>query len=153
MPVNTLYFMQHGMAVDKAEDAERPLSPEGIHNTTAIAKTLKRNDIAISEVFHSGKLRALQTADIIADELDIPANKHEFLSPNDDARLLAQKLDTDGALYVGHLPQMQKIVDYLITGNEDAQLLRFTNSALVCLEKQGRFYLLNGYLTPEFSCP
>ena len=152
MPTQTIYFMQHGLAVDKAEDPERPLSEAGIHQTKQIANILLRSKIPISTIFHSGKLRASQTADIIATTLDISAvSVIDHLSPNDDVAFMAQNLDTNDALYVGHLPHLEKIVSYLVTGNKEAGTVKFRNSGIVSLVKKDMRFQIQWMLTPELT--
>lgn len=150
MTINRIYFAQHGLAVDKTEDAERPLSPAGIDQTNTIAKILQESETPITSVFHSGKLRSQQTAEIFASTLHISSvSTVAGLSPNDDVALLAQNLTTNNALYVGHLPHLEKLVSYLITGNKNQNIIRFQNSAIVCLEKDNGHYFLKWYLTAE----
>lgn len=145
-----VYFSQHGLAVDKADDAERPLSQAGIQQTKALAKILHDSKTPITSIFHSGKLRAAQTAEIFASEMDISTTSEtDGLSPNDDVTLLTQKLNIDHALYIGHLPHLEKLVAYLVTGNENDNIIKFQNSAVACLEKSDSHFQLRWYLTPE----
>ena len=144
-----VYFMQHGLAVDKADDPERPLSEAGIQQTQKIAETLRASGIIINRVFHSGKLRAIETADIMATVMDLePATMIEGLSPNDEVTLLNLKLGPNDALYVGHLPHLENLITYLINGNVDHSIIKFQNSAVVCLEKSDNDYQLQWYLIP-----
>jgi phosphohistidine phosphatase len=150
MSADRLYFAQHGLAVDKADDPERPLSPAGIEQTVAVASCLKHTDICISAIFHSGKLRALQTADIIAAALDVtPVSGIANLSPNDDVISITRDLNIDQALYVGHLPHLEKLVSYLVTDKTSPNIIRFQNSGIVCLEKDQAGYQIKWYLTPD----
>jgi phosphohistidine phosphatase len=150
MTTHQIYFAQHGLAVNKAENPDRPLSEAGIKQTEAIAKYLQRSAIPVAQISHSGKLRALQTAQIFADELNITTvSAIDHLSPNDDVALLAQNLITDNTLYIGHLPHLEKLVSFLVTGKENPGILQFQNSAVVCLEKKETLYQLQWYLTPE----
>ena len=64
MTADKLYFAQHGIAVSKNDDPERPLSKDGISQTKAIAKQLRQLGTPISAIFHSDKRRAQQTAEI-----------------------------------------------------------------------------------------
>ena len=148
--INRLYFAQHGLAVDKYENPERPLSETGIKQTKAIAKHLSIAGIAVNHIFHSGKLRASQTAEILAKHLSVTSvTAIDKLSPNDDVRHISQNLQTSDALYVGHLPHLEKLVAYLVTGHENDSIIKFQNSAVVCLEKSENHYQLRWYLTPE----
>ena len=147
-----VYFMQHGRAVDSADDPERPLSDAGIKQTEKIADTLRASGTVITSVFHSGKLRAAQTADIMATAMSLDAaTMIEGLAPNDEVTLLSQKLDSSDALYVGHLPHLEKLAAYLLTGNEDATIVKFQNSGVLCLEKEDSLYLIRWLLPPELT--
>jgi phosphohistidine phosphatase len=147
--VNRLYFAQHGLAVDKLENPERPLSETGIKQTEAIAKHLSIAGIVVNHIFHSGKLRASQTAEIFAEAIKHSSTSAiDGLSPNDDVTLLAQNLNINHALYVGHLPHLEKLLAYLVTGNENGNIIKFQNSAVACLEKSHNHYQLKWYLTP-----
>ena len=150
MTTNRLYFAQHCLAVDKSENPDRPLSETGIKQTEAIAKHLSIAGITVNHIFHSGKLRASQTAEIFAGTIKLSSTSAvDGLSPNDDVTLLAQNLNINHALYVGHLPHLEKLVAYLVSGNENGNIIKFQNSAVACLEKNKNHYLLKWYLTPE----
>ncbi len=150
MSANRLYFVQHGLALSKADNPDRPLSEIGIKQTESIARQIHTSDIAISQIFHSGKLRALQTAEIIAATTNIKAvSVLDHLSPNDEVTLITQNLNIDNALYIGHLPHLEKLVSYLVTGDESQNIITFQNSAIVCLEKTNHLYQVQWYLTPD----
>ncbi|PCI04940.1 MAG: phosphohistidine phosphatase SixA [Gammaproteobacteria bacterium] len=147
-----LYFAQHGFAVDKAEDANRPLSEAGIDQTNIIATKLHTAGVSISTIFHSGKCRAEQTARLFANNFTNQAfSVAEHLSPNDDVHLLLPHLKTENALYIGHLPHLGKLISYLVTGDENDNIIRFQNSAIVCLEKNQNRYHVEWYLTPNMK--
>ena len=147
-----IYFAQHGLAVDKKDDPERPLSKDGIDQSKIVAKFQQDSKTPVTSVFHSGKLRAAQTAEIFAKALNISSTSViEGLSPNDDVTLLAQQLNVNHALYVGHLPHLEKLTAYLVTGNENSTTIKFQNSAVVCLEKKENNYHIQWYLTPDIN--
>ena len=150
MTANRLYFAQHGLALDKTVNPDRPLSKAGIEQSSAIARQIHASDITVSQIFHSGKLRARQTAEIFAEHLSVTSvTAIDKLSPNDDVRHITQNLQTSDALYIGHLPHLEKLLSYLVTGNASANIIKFQNSAVVCLEKSENHYQLKWYLTPE----
>jgi len=151
---NQTYFAQHGLSVSKEDNPGRPLSEAGIRQTEAIARQLQLSGIVVDHIAHSGKLRALQTAQIFATELNLSAvSACEFLSPNDDVMLLAGHLQTDAAinntLYIGHLPHLEKLVSYLVTGKDEPGIIHYQNSAVACLQKSESSYQLQWYITPE----
>ena len=150
MTANRLYFAQHGLALDKTVNPDRPLSKAGIEQSSAIARQIHASDITVSQIFHSGKLRAQQTAEIFAEHLSVTSvTAIDKLSPNDDVRHITQNLQTSDALYIGHLPHLEKLLSYLVTGNANTDIIKFQNSAVVCLEKSENHYQLKWYLTPE----
>jgi len=147
---NRIYFVQHGLAVDKTENPERPLSESGIKQTSAIAKQVQQAALPVDIILHSGKLRAQQTAEIFATHLNISGvTEVAHLSPNDDIKLMARELNSNNALYVGHLPHLEKLVSYLVTNNEDTNIIKFQNSAVACLESNNAQYQIHSYLTPD----
>ncbi len=150
MSANQIYFAQHGLAIDKSENPERPLSANGVTQTQAVANHLKASSILISNIFHSGKLRAQQTAEIFAATLVTPSpTLLHGMSPMDNCETLINDLNIDHALYVGHLPHLDKIVSSLVTKNEASHILKFKNSGIVCLNNDDGNYSIRWYLAPD----
>ena len=150
MPANQIYFAQHGLAIDKSEDPERPLSAVGIIQTQAVANQLRSSSIPISHIFHSGKLRAQQTAEIFFATLATPSpTLLHGMSPMDNVEILINDFDTNNALYVGHLPHLDKVISSLVTKNEKSRVLQFKNSGIVCLKNDNGLYSVCWYLTPD----
>ena len=150
MTANRVYFAQHGLATDKTENPQRPLTEAGIKQTLSVAKQLHTSEMPVSQIFHSGKLRASQTAEIFVSTLNITsASKLDHLSPNDDVSVLAKNLTIENALYIGHLPHLEKLVSHLVIGNKDQNIIKFQNSAIICLEKNNHQYHIRWYLTPD----
>ena len=89
-------------------------------------------------VRHSVKTRARQTAEILARALKPQKDIQEIsgIKPMDDVAACAAKIDPDeNVMLVGHLPFMERITSYLITGSIDQALIKFQNSGIVCLDK------------------
>jgi phosphohistidine phosphatase len=150
MTADRLYFAQHGIAIDKAEDPERPLSKNGIDQTTSVAKRLRAADVLVTNIFHSNKVRSQQTAEIFSSIL-MPTKISEIdhLSPNDDTSLIKPYLTSNNALYIGHLPHLEKLISSLIADDEDLSIIKFQNSAVICLEKKETRYQILWYITPQ----
>lgn len=147
-----LYFTQHGLAVDKTENPERPLSDKGREQTQAMADKLLVADVSVSQIFHSGKRRAEETADIFATALRVEnVSTVDYLSPMDDVKKFTQEATINNALFIGHLPHLEKLIAYLVTGNENNKVLKFQNSAVACLEQTHEFYQLQWFVTPDFA--
>lgn len=145
-------MIQHGKAFDEKIDPERSLTPEGISETTAIALHLAKINVSVDVIVHSGKKRALQTAEILAKHLGVKSVKAiEGLNPNDDPSLIAGRLSElgDRVMIVGHLPHLSKLASLLITGNPNTQLIKFRYSGVVKLSLTNGQWVIEWYITPE----
>ena len=60
------YLVRHGDAVSAAENAERPLSRIGREQVQCAAREMLERGSEVSRIYHSGMLRAKQTAEILA---------------------------------------------------------------------------------------
>ena len=133
-----LYLVQHGKSLPKDQDPDQGLSEEGKAETELIAQTAKEKGITVSQIKHSVKTRARQTAEILARALNPNQGVQEIsgIKPMDDVAAYAAKIDPDeNVMLVGHLPFMERIISYLITGSIDQPVIKFQNSGIVCLDK------------------
>ena len=64
-----LYLVQHGNSLSKEEDPECPLSPQGERDVGNVAHFLESAGITVRKIFHSGKKRAEQTAQILCNTI------------------------------------------------------------------------------------
>lgn len=133
-----LYLVQHGQSLPKDVDPDQGLSEDGIADTKRIADVARSYQVNVSLIKHSGKKRARQTAEILADALN-PAGGVEAVSglkPLDDVAALAASLDTAAdAMLVGHLPFMSRMASFLVAGSADKPIFKFQNSGIVCLDR------------------
>jgi phosphohistidine phosphatase len=137
------------MAEAKEVDESRPLSKSGAEITEKIATYLHKKGVVINEVCHSGKLRAEQTASIFAEILNAKEIiEIDGMNPNDDPPTIIGNL-IDSAMYVGHLPHIQKVVSILVTGDENNQAIAFHNSAVACIEIECNQGYLKWFITPD----
>jgi len=152
-----LYLIQHGEAKPEAEDPERSLTAKGEEEVLRVSKAAAPLKIQPSRVYHSGKRRAKQTAEILARGLNIPDTQVEAvqgLNPNDDIRFWADRIskETEDLMLVGHLPFLEKLASLLICGKETARVVLFRYGAIVCLEqKEDKGWALRWILTPEMA--
>ena len=65
----SVFLVQHGLSLPKAEDPEKGLSDRGREETLKIAEVAAGYGVKISKIFHSGKKRAEQTARMMAEIL------------------------------------------------------------------------------------
>ena len=133
-----LYLVQHGKSLPKDQDPDQGLSEEGKAETELIAKTAKDKGVSVSQIRHSVKTRARQTADIFAQVLSPELGIQEIsgIKPMDDVAQAAANLDSaENTMLVGHLPFMERMTAFLITGSFDKPVIKFQNSGIVCLDK------------------
>ena len=149
-----VYLVQHGEAVTKEQDPDRPLSAAGVSDVQKVAGFLSKFEHGVERIVHSGKLRAEQTADILAKEL-VPMTECAAISginPNAsveefESALLRFTADT---MIVGHLPFMAKLVSYLLTGKAGSETVAYQPGSVVCLERAaGEHWHLLWMLRPE----
>ncbi|MET0081780.1 MAG: phosphohistidine phosphatase SixA [Sedimenticola sp.] len=149
-----LYLVQHGEALAKDVDPDRALSDRGKRDIQQIATFLKQTNIRVGCVFHSGKTRACQTAEILATALYSAGTVEtlEGINPKDDpAPLLEQALswETD-TLVVGHLPYMSRAVSLFLTGDKACEAVSYRPGSLVCMERtEDGEWLLDWMIRPE----
>ncbi len=142
-----LYLIQHGDAVDKSADPERPLSETGKRDVDAVGRFLEQAGLAIPTLWHSGKTRARQTAERLAPHVAPNGRLLEVkgLGPGDPVKPVGKKLGeekTDLAI-IGHLPYLARLAGWLLTGDEDASTITFERGAVLCLERDvaGRWHV------------
>lgn len=133
-----LYLIQHGKSLSKDQDPDQGLSAEGIAETERIAKRAKDDGVAVSQIRHSLKTRARQTAEIFGGALNPKQGIREVsgIKPLDDVAAYAANIDpAEDIMLVGHLPFMERMTAFLITGTIDKPVFKFQNSGIVCLDK------------------
>jgi phosphohistidine phosphatase len=134
-----LYLVQHGDAAAGETDAARPLTQKGLRDVQRLGEFLAREGVSVSCIVHSGKLRAQQTAEVIASRLpgSVKVEARNGLNPNDRARAAAQlALDCgDSTMVVGHGPLLGKLVSRLVTGRKEPALVSFVPGTALCLER------------------
>lgn len=132
-----IYLSQHGKSASKDVDPQRGLTREGSTEVARVAEMLAKAGVSVDVIRHSGKARAAQSADIFA-ELLLPKEGVESrtgIDPLDDVELFAVEIPTErDEMYVGHLPFMERIVSYLITGDAQGRVVAFQNGGVVRLD-------------------
>lgn len=149
-----LYLLQHGDSLPEEVNPDRPLSERGREDVKRLAKFLGRSGKRISRIYHSGKTRALESAQLVAAKM-APGLAVEIaagLKPNDPVEPVAKQINgwTEDTLLAGHMPFLGRLAAYLLTGNSDSVIAGFQPGSMVCLERgeQGRWVLL-WMLRPE----
>ncbi len=149
-----LFLVQHGKNLPPEIDPEKGLSDEGMEEVKRIADTARKYNITISCIKHSGKKRARQTAELFASILKPQNGILEItgINPLDEVESFASTIrNEDNVMYVGHLPFMERLTSYLITGSTDNPVLRFQNGGIVCFDKYPGtdFWIIKWTLMPN----
>jgi len=140
-----VYLVQHGLSQPKEWDPQKPLSPQGEAQTQKVAEFLKRAEVKVDTLWHSPKLRAVQTAQIIDKQINCEhIQERSDLNPSDSVSEMPANILSKGKdlMIVGHLPFLEKLVSLLLTRTEENQLVQFENSGIVCLEYEERWKLI-----------
>lgn len=130
-------LVQHGRSLSREEDPHKGLSEVGRAETQRIAEVARGYHVPVNAIWHSGKTRARQTAEIFARYLEPSHGVQQVdgLQPLDDVVQFAKKLPTtDKLMLVGHLPFMSNMAAFLVTGRIAPPVFRFQNAGIVCLE-------------------
>ncbi len=146
------YLVQHGEAKRKEEDPQRPLTEKGRRDTEKIAEFLSRTGVKINRIVHSGKLRAKQTAEIIASKLGVSSIEEDpSLEPLADPEIWVRKLGEikEDIMLVGHLPHLSLLAGLLLAGSKDIQPVKFTYSGVICLEKTENAWKIAWMIIPD----
>ena len=128
-----LYIMRHGLAVAQSsvrfsDDAQRPLVPEGKEKMREIARGLNRMGFEMDWIVTSPLVRAVETAEIIAESLasSVPTDVCEALrpggSPEELMAFLAKRPTRTRVLVVGHEPDLSELAARLIGAGSHANL-------------------------------
>lgn len=142
----SLLLVQHGKNLPKDKDPERGLSPVGRKDVDRIAGMLKEYGVPVSSIWHSGKKRARETAEIFAARLGggVKIIEKKGLAPLDDVKNPAPDPEKN-IMLVGHLPFMERLVSFLLTDYPDRPpVVKFQNGGIVCLDRNaetGTWYI------------
>ena len=148
-----LYLIRHAQAKPNEEDPQHGITKNGERVTEQMADYFKRFKPRVREIWHSGKLRARQTADIMASSIGLKEKLIEKpgLAPMDNVLKIKEQLTAldDNLMIVGHLPHLARLSSVLLLGDQEAGLIHFVNSAIVCLEREGGQWQLAWMVGPD----
>jgi phosphohistidine phosphatase len=147
-----LFLMQHGVAEPEDVDPRRPLTAIGAAEVVAVAKFARACGVTVDEVWHSGKLRAAQTATLLAGALAGPAGPPPVtarggLDPDSPPAPIAGWVrgiaPPRRVAIVGHLPFLARFTAVLTGGDPERGPVGFQNAGLVKLVRgdAGRFQI------------
>jgi len=146
------YLVRHGTARAEAEDPKRPLSDRGRWEVGEVARSAVAKGIQVSQILHSDKLRAKETAEMLGRSLSPAEGVRETrgLSPEDDPWIAKAELEAAerSLMLVGHLPHLAKLASLLVTGDPEGGVIEFSPAAIVCLSRAGGKWEVSWALAP-----
>ena len=149
-----IYLVQHAEAKSEQEDPSRSLSEKGMHDIIKVATHVSHLNLKIHMIFHSMKLRAKQTAEVLSERLNPAKGVSEIdgLAPLDDPTIWEKRLKDipDDIILVGHLPHLDKLSSLLLCGDKDKNIISFKMAGIVCIKRtETASYALQWMVTPE----
>ncbi len=151
-----LYLVRHGQAKPETLDPSQPLSQRGREEVERVARHAAALGIRVVEIQHSRKLRARETAEILAVHLAPSGGLREVdgLAPTDDPAVARQAVEEAGEplMLVGHLPHLSRLASSLLVGNPAMEIVQFRNASLAHLLGEGG-WRLDWILTPDLIHP
>ena len=131
--------MRHGEALSPDKDPERGLTDGGKIKIEQLAQHLKEKGIHFSQVFHSPKKRARETAEIMASIIspNTVLSVHKHISPNDDPQHLIADINdwNKDTLIASHLPFVPNLVTTLTREDVFLSGISFETGTVVCIER------------------
>ncbi len=145
-----LILVRHGEALPATVDPERGLSEEGKRCVEKVACLLRGSSLEVDAIWHSGKKRARQTAEIMSSAVRA---RHGLVGKDGMAPLapvepVAEELTATGEDYLlaGHMPFLSRLTSLLVLGREEPDLVRFPVAGTVCLERDEEGHWTIGWM-------
>lgn len=113
-----LFLVHHAQAVGADEDPQRPLTADGHAHAGRVAAGAHARGVKPAVIWHSGKLRARQTAEHFWQVCNPLANfaAARGIQPGDPPEWIRDVLHGDerDIMLVGHMPHLGKLLDLLV---------------------------------------
>ena len=129
-----LYIVQHGDALPKDINRDRPLSDRGRADIQRLTEWLSSRNFHAQQILHSGKARAKETAEMLRPLLESRDEIHasDGLAPNDSPETFLEQVrqSKKDTLVASHMPFVARTVSQATTGAPDQQLVALFVRAL-----------------------
>ena len=139
--MSLLLLVHHGVAVGPAVDPMRPLSSMGRAAVERLAAAAAGKGVKPDAIWHSGKLRARQTAELFwaaCNPLASFAAQHG-LQPDDPPHWIRDQLagDARSILIASHMPFLPRLLSSLLGARDESRALDFPLHGCVALDSDG----------------
>jgi phosphohistidine phosphatase len=139
-----ILLVHHGEAVSPAVDSSRPLSGRGMGDVARLAEQAAARGIKPDVIWHSGKLRARQTAEAFWRACNplAPFSATRGLLPDDPPIWMRDQLagETRTVVLVGHMPHLPRLLRLLVAGGGDTAAADFPQHGCVALDADGELW-------------
>jgi phosphohistidine phosphatase len=134
-----LYLLRHGAAANAEDDPRRALTDEGRAQVEDVVRRAAGQGVRVERVYHSGILRAEQSAELAARALGGVPERRTRLEPLDEveptAAWLGHEPDDARILLVGHQPFLGQLVLQLVGEVEPGSVVELETAELVKLDR------------------
>ena len=141
LPVSLLLLVHHGDAVGPDIDPMRPLSAAGRAATERLAAAAALRGVKPDVVWHSGKLRARQTAELFWRACNPLASfsAERGLQPDDPPRWIRDRLtaETRSIVIAGHMPNLARLLASLLSEHQEPTPVALPQHGCIALEADG----------------
>jgi phosphohistidine phosphatase len=133
-----LYLARHAEAAPKQRDEYRGLTPKGARDAQAVAECIKLLGLKVDSIWHSGKARSVQTAEILASALHARRSlmPRADINPNSPVRPVAKQIQRacKNLMIVGHEPFLGELACKLLGHGTAPAMLDLAKASILCLE-------------------
>ena len=149
-----LYLVQHAEAMQEDDDPARSLTGKGMESIRRVAHYASQYlNIDVERIIHSGKKRAIQTAEVLTDEvkpvkgMEQGQEMNPLSGPWGWVEHLSQA--EENVMLVGHLPHLKRLAALLLCQDESKQFLDFQEGGIIsfCRNESG-IWVLRWMVTP-----
>lgn len=146
-----LYLIQHAEAKSESVDPERGLTEKGFNDIGKTARFAVATGAHVERIFHSGKKRARETAEVLAGYIKAIVSEADALSPMDDPTIWAGRIKdmNENTALVGHMPHMGGLAGLLLAGDKDKRPVDFKMGCIVCLGRSEAGWAVEWMVVPE----
>lgn len=143
-----IIIFRHGLAMERSvaikcgiDDSQRPLVQKGKEQTRKMIGKIKKMIPEHTVLLSSSLLRALETAQILRDEVGFEAHSEiSELSPEAPPQALAKWLNhsvprAECVLIVGHEPQLTSFASWCLTGRSES-FIDLQKSGVIVMETE-----------------
>jgi len=133
-----VFFVRHGIAVaGGADDAQRPLTPDGIDKTIRIGRAMRLLGCRPVRIATSPLRRAEETAVLLAEALVVAEPPHLLpcLCPGGnfaEFMVWLERQEDESVMVVGHMPDIAEFAQRCLTG-KILFSMTFRKAAVCCI--------------------